>query len=170
MKISFQNVVPAFLAGTTHFTSQIWQTDLQIAAGTRVLVRAQSGKGKTTFLSYIFGARTGYSGNILLDEKNIASFNLNDWSGLRQTKLSMLFQELRLFENLTVRENLELKRTLTNSVAFDEVYSYLEQMGVKEFINTPCGLLSTGQKQRVAIAQSLSQPFSLLLMEEPFSH
>ncbi len=170
MIISFSKVVPAFLAGTTALKSEVWGTDFSLPAGKSVLVKAQSGKGKTTFLSYLFGSRTGYSGKIAFDDKDIAALSTDNWSELRRDKISMVIQDLRLFENLTVRENLEAKLKLNAQVPFAEAEKMLQALGVGEFMDRECRYLSLGQQQRVAIVRSLCQPFKWLLMDEPFSH
>jgi putative ABC transport system ATP-binding protein len=170
MEIMFNRVVPAFLAGTTHFSSQVWNNTFSIAPGAKVLVKAQSGKGKTTFLSYLFGSRKGYTGQISLAGKDIAQYSLMQWSDLRTSEVSMVFQDLRLFDNLTVRENLEMKIKLTGALTLDECIRNLDMLGMAGYIDRPCAQLSMGQQQRVAIVRSLAQPFKWLLMDEPFSH
>ncbi len=170
MIISFSDVVPAFLAGTTNLNSEVWGNSFTLPAGKGVLVKAQSGKGKTTFLSYLFGSRKGYAGSIAFEGKDIKSFDLDHWSALRQQHLSMVIQDLRLFENLSVRENLSLKLNLHKPPGMNEAEQMLKQLGVGEFMDRECRTLSLGQQQRVAIVRSLCQPFSWLLMDEPFSH
>ncbi|MFN8288526.1 MAG: ATP-binding cassette domain-containing protein [Chitinophagales bacterium] len=169
MTITFSNVVPAFLAGTSVLKSEVWGNSFALPVGKSVLVKAQSGKGKTTFLSYLFGSRTGYSGKITFDEKDISTLNTDNWSELRREKLSMVIQDLRLFENLTVRENLKVKLDLSNQ-SFAEAEQMLQKLGVGDFMDRQCRSLSLGQQQRVAIVRSLCQPFKWLLLDEPFSH
>ncbi len=170
MEIRFDKVVPAFMAGTTHFSSQVWNNTFTISPAAKVLVRAQSGKGKTTFLSYLFGSRAGYTGHISIDGADISELNLLQWSALRTSKISMVFQDLRLFDNLTVRENLEIKTRLGNGLTTQQCTEALDMLGMAGYIDRPCARLSMGQQQRVAIVRSLIQPFKWLLMDEPFSH
>ncbi len=91
-------------------------------------------------------------------------------SQVRSSYLSVIFQDMRLFPELTAWENLEIKRQLTNTVSEQEAESWLERLGMKEKKNSLAATLSYGEQQRVAIIRSLLQPFSWLLMDEPFSH
>jgi putative ABC transport system ATP-binding protein len=91
-------------------------------------------------------------------------------SVLRQGPVSIIFQDLRLFPSLTTWENLEIKRTLTDAVATDEVRSMMESLGIADRADRPAATLSYGEQQRVAIIRALLQPFNWLLMDEPFSH
>lgn len=170
MKITFNNVVPAFLAGTTDLRSDVWGRNFEIEGGNRILVKAHSGKGKTTFLSYLFGARAGYTGAIGFDGSDISKLNLDDWARLRCNQLSMVIQDLRLFENLTVRENLNLKVALEGEKGLEKAEEMLRKLGVGSFMERECRTLSLGQQQRVAIVRALCQPFKWLLLDEPFSH
>lgn len=170
MNIEFQQVVPAFLAGTTNLQSEVWGSNFTLYTGDRVLVRAQSGKGKTTLVSYLFRLRGGYQGQILLNNKSLAGYSLEETAALRQQTISLVFQELRLLEDLTVRENLELKLKLSRLATVEEARNMLQVLGVADYWDRPCRLLSFGQRQRVSIVRSLLQPFNWLVLDEPFSH
>ena len=166
----FDRVIPAFLEGGNIPPSEVWNTNLTLNKGERYIVEAPSGKGKSTFLGIIFGSRRDFKGNVSFDEMNVASISKSDWSSIRSEKISMLFQELRLFEMLTVRENLELKLALTNKVTLSQVEEWLARLGLEGFLDRKCQTLSFGQQQRVAIVRALCQPFEWLLLDEPFSH
>jgi ABC-type nitrate/sulfonate/bicarbonate transport system ATPase subunit len=82
----------------------------------------------------------------------------------------MLFQEMRLFDMLTVRQNLQMKIDLTKHVSLDLASQWLDELGLNGFLDRECRTLSYGQQQRVAIVRALCQPFEWLLLDEPFSH
>lgn len=166
----FDRVIPAFLEGGNIPPSEVWNTNLTLNKGERYIVEAPSGKGKSTFLGIIFGSRRDFKGNVSFDEMNVASISKSDWSSIRSEKISMLFQELRLFEMLTVRENLELKLALTNKVTLSQAEEWLARLGLEGFLDRKCQTLSYGQQQRVATVRALCQPFEWLLLDEPFSH
>jgi ABC-type lipoprotein export system ATPase subunit len=82
----------------------------------------------------------------------------------------VIFQDLQLFPKLTVKENLILKNSLTDTFNERELYNMLDSLEIGNKWEQKCGLLSMGQQQRVAIIRALSQPYDWLILDEPFSH
>jgi ABC-type lipoprotein export system ATPase subunit len=170
MNIDFQQVMPEPLRSIQHGENSIWGNHFQLQSGQKVLLNASSGKGKTTFTHTLAGIRQDYSGKLLFDGVNIADLSLDELSDLRQRKVSFVFQDLQLFPELTVAENLHIKNELTGVYTSDELKEMLNKLGILDKWDAPCKLLSMGQQQRVAIIRALSQPFEWLIMDEPFSH
>lgn len=73
----------------------------------------------------------------------------------------MLFQELRLFEELTAWENVQLKNSLTSYKKRSEIRQWFEELGIADKWDRKVGQMSFGQQQRVAFIRSLCQPFRL---------
>ena len=84
--------------------------------------------------------------------------------------MSVVFQDLQLFPELTVGENLLLKNSLQNVFNEEEIRAMLRELDIENKWDQKCQFLSMGQQQRVAIVRALCQPFEILLMDEPFSH
>ena len=82
----------------------------------------------------------------------------------------MLFQELRLFPELTAMENVEIKNSLTGFKGRKEIEGWFEALGIADKMQSPVRLMSFGQQQRVAMIRALVQPFDFLLADEPISH
>ena len=82
----------------------------------------------------------------------------------------MLFQDLRLFPELTAMENVLLKNSLTGFKKKKEIKDLFLQLGIVDKIDVPIGKMSFGQQQRVALIRALCQPFDFLFMDEPISH
>ena len=89
---------------------------------------------------------------------------------MRCRSLSVLFQDLRLFEELTVEENIALKNDLTHFQSEARIEELLAAAGMADKRTTPVGRLSFGQQQRVAFVRALCQPFDFMLLDEPVSH
>ena len=70
-KILFNNVLPHVFENNEDITSEVWRKDVAFEKGNTYLVEADSGKGKSTFCSYVIGYRHDYSGQILFDDKDI---------------------------------------------------------------------------------------------------
>lgn len=169
--ISFKNVKPfPLIENGISPTSDIFDTEGVFEKGKKYLVKAPSGKGKSTMLHLIYGLRNDFEGVIKLDNKDVKSYNYDDWAIIRQKKLSMVFQDLRLFLNLTARENILLKRDLTDTPSVSEVESMATQLGIAPYLDQKAETLSYGQRQRVAIVRALCQPFDMLMLDECFSN
>ncbi|WP_158276120.1 ATP-binding cassette domain-containing protein [Brumimicrobium oceani] len=170
MNIHFENVMPIPLSGLNHSSNSIWGSKFSLLKGQKVMLNASSGKGKTTFTHIIAGIRKDFNGRIQFDEKEISSFSPEVWAKLRTEKVSFIFQDLQLFPKLTVEENLILKNSLTDTFTSNELKQMLQALQIEDKWSIPCGILSMGQQQRVAIIRALCQPFHWLIMDEPFSH
>lgn len=170
MKITFHKVMPTPLASIQHASDSIWGSQMELIDGERILLNASSGKGKSTFTFTSIGLRKDYSGQITYDGKDVKTFTPDEWTAIRQTKISVVFQDLQLFPKLSVKDNLNLKNGLQNVFSDEELKDKLSTLGIADKWEQQCGLLSMGQQQRVAIIRSLCQPFDWLILDEPFSH
>ena len=170
MTIEFAQVMPHPLREIAHGEKSIWGNSFRLESGQKVLLNAASGKGKSTFTFSIFGLRNDYDGKILFDGKEISSLSLDEWTTIRQNKLAVVFQDLQLFPNFTVRENLLLKSELQPVFTEEEIRQFVIRLGLESKWNQACGILSMGQQQRIAIIRALVQPFEWLILDEPFSH
>jgi ABC-type lipoprotein export system ATPase subunit len=169
MDIALRNVVPKPLEGN-YASDSIWGKDLDFKSGHYYLVKASSGKGKSTLISYLFGTRSDYSGTVILGNKDSKSLSLNDWSVLRQEHIAIVFQDLRLFDELSAFDNILIKHQLKKLVTDDEIKTMAQRLGVDHLLDKQVKFLSMGQQQRVALIRALVQPFNWLLLDEPFSH
>lgn len=169
--IQLRNVKPEplFEAGTS-VQSDIWNTKLTFQKGKNYLITAPSGKGKSTLLHLIYGLRKDFTGELLINDENTAALQPDQWSDFRQSRFSIIFQDLRLFPDLTAMANIRLNADLAGNVSDQRIKEMAEQLGIAELLDKPCGELSYGQRQRVAIIRALCQPFDFLLLDEPFSH
>lgn len=168
--ITLQQTLPAVFAGRDCIASEVWHQALSLNRGERVLIEAASGTGKSSLCSYLYGYRDDYQGIICFDGKNIRSLSVAQWTELRRTSLSMLFQELRLFPELTAWENVQIKNVLTGFKRKQDIKAWFEALGIADKWDTPLGKLSFGQQQRVALVRSLCQPFDFIFLDEPVSH
>lgn len=173
-RITFENTLPAVFRAVSGDSaiqqSDVWQSRCSFVRPQRYIVEAASGTGKSSMCSFIYGNRSDYDGTILFDDTDIRSYGIGDWCELRRRHLALLPQEMRLFPEISVRENILLKNRLTDYHSEQEIKALLEQFGILEKYDAPAGLLSIGQQQRVAIVRAICQPFDFLLLDEPVSH
>jgi len=171
MLISTKNLIPAPLQDTVQKReSNIWNKAAEFDTKKTYLLYAPSGKGKSTFTHLIYGLRDDYQGEILFDNQNIKKISHKQWSVIRQQNLSIVFQDLRLFLNLTAYENILVRSNLFKKDVREEVLLMTERMGISHVLNHPASTLSYGERQRTALARALISPFEFLLLDEPFSH
>lgn len=168
--ISLNNTLPNVFLQRTDIQSDIWRQQVSLEKGQTYLVEASSGTGKSSLCSFIIGYRKDYDGKILFDGKDSRGLSTKDWTELRQRHISMLFQELRLFPELTAMENVEIKNSLTGFKGRKEIEGWFEALGIADKMDAPVRLMSFGQQQRVAMIRALVQPFDFLLADEPISH
>lgn len=169
-KITFNEVLPQVFAHQEDLHSEVWNSHLTFEKGHLYLVEADSGKGKSTFCSYIIGYRHDYTGEVTFDDTNIRTYKTADWVDIRQRHVSHLFQELRLFPELTALENIDIKNNLTGWKDHKKITEWFERLGIADKMNAKVGRMSFGQQQRVAMIRSLVQPFDFILADEPISH
>ena len=169
-EIRLQQVLPRVFATRDSISSDIWHRDLTFRKGEWCLIEAASGTGKSSLCSYLYGYRRDYEGIITFDGKNIRALDTAGWTALRRRSLSLLFQELRLFPELTALENVLLKNRLTGHKTRREILNLFEAAGIADKADERTDTLSFGQQQRVAFIRCLCQPFDFILLDEPVSH
>ena len=132
-KIQLHSVLPQVFAQRNDLDSEIWKQDVTFEKGHLYLIEAESGSGKSTFCSYVLGYRHDYSGSVMFDNDVTANYKVKDWVEMRKKHISHLFQELRLFPELTALENVEIKNKIINSYRLLSVCFYTVSV---ETINT----------------------------------
>ena len=95
---------------------------------------------------------------------------MNEWTEIRKKSISMLFQELRLFAELTAWENVQIKNSLTGFKSKNVIKEWFERLDIADKMQSPVGRMSFGQQQRVALIRALCQPFDFIFLDEPTSH
>lgn len=170
MEMTLQNVLPNYFPEKNDNLSQIWKQTISFKKGEYVHISAPSGSGKTSLIHFIYGLRKDYSGQIFLDGKEVKTLTAEEFAAIRQNKLSIVFQDLRLFDELSVKENIDIKRRLSPYHSEDKIEEMVNRLGIGAKLHQQAGKCSYGEQQRVAIIRALMQPFEFLLMDEPFSH
>ncbi|MFT4153582.1 ATP-binding cassette domain-containing protein [Parafilimonas sp.] len=172
MQLQLQSIIPTPLKDKLlQRHSDVWNKQLQLNNAEYIKIKAPSGTGKTTLVHILYKLRRDYEGNVLLDDKNLATFNADDLALLRQQNISIIFQDLRLFPNITASENIELNRVLQQPLYESHVIDEMAaQLGIAHILHQKAVMCSYGEQQRIAIIRALMQPFNWLIMDEPFSH
>lgn len=162
--------LPNVFAARPEVVSDIWKQEVVLERNKLYLVEANSGTGKSSLCSYIYGYRHDYQGAILFDGEDIAAYGVKKWTQIRNAHLSLLWQELRLFPELTAMENVAIKNKLTGFQKKKRIKEWFEMLGLADKMDAQIGRMSYGQQQRVALIRSLCQPFDFIFVDEPISH
>lgn len=136
-----------------------------IEKGEFAIIVGASGAGKTTVLNLLGGMDTVTSGEITVDNENVAQLKGKRLTEYRRGDIGFVFQFYNLMPNLTARENVEIASQLCkNAMSPEEV---LESVGLGDRMDNFPAQLSGGEQQRVAIARALAKRPKLLLCDEP---
>lgn len=172
--ISIHNLLPKVFTGEENSVqiqgSDIWLKENAFEKGKRYLISAPSGAGKSSFCSYIACTRRDYIGKITYNDTDIATFKMNDICNIRTKAISYMTQNISLFPELTIMENIILKNRLTGFKSESEIRNMMEVLGIVQFSSRLAAHCSIGQQQRAQIITVLCQPFEFLIMDEPVSH
>ncbi|HEX6191473.1 MAG TPA: ATP-binding cassette domain-containing protein [Chitinophagaceae bacterium] len=169
-ELQLHDILPAYFQENRKNSSEIWGKDLVFQRGEMIKIVAPSGKGKTSLVHFIYGLRKDYNGKINYGKKNISGFGVDNFAKYRREHVSIVFQDMRLFPEQTVAENLEIKRQLKPYHPPEKIREFTERLGIGNKLKTKARICSYGEQQRVSIIRALLQPFDFLILDEPFSH
>jgi len=139
---------------------------LTIERGEFVAVRGHSGCGKSTMLSLVGGLAIPSSGEVVVDGEPISALSPGLRAAFRASKIGFVFQMFHLLPYLTVRDNV-LVATPGPDDASENADKLLERFGLTNRSEHLPGQLSTGERQRVAMARALLNEPAVLLADEP---
>ena len=144
--------------------------DFRMEEGERIAIMGPSGSGKSTLLNCIGGIDRPDNGEILFEGQSLTSLSEQELCELRRNKISTIFQFFHLLPTLTARENIEFPMLLNSVSAKERNEKVDELLNAVKIQHRACAFpheLSGGEKQRVAIARSLSMQPKLILADEP---
>ena len=170
MQLRLQQLLPTYFQQSRTESSEVWGKNLLFEKEELIKIVAPSGSGKSSLMNFLYGMRNDYHGKISYGEKVIREFSLEALAALRKDHISIVFQDLRLFPEQTVEQNLEIKRQLNPFHPPEKLIEMAGRLGIADKLRSTCKTCSYGEQQRIAIIRSLLQPFDFLLLDEPFSH
>ena len=143
---------------------------IQIHAGEYVSIMGPSGSGKSTFFNMIGGLDKPTSGEVYIDEVDIARLGIYELAWLRCRKIGYIFQTFNLIPVMNALENVTLPMVFAGlgaDEARDKGAELLAKVGLGDRLNHKPTEMSGGQQQRVAIARSLANDPAIILADEP---
>jgi len=144
--------------------------DLTVRPGEYVAIVGESGVGKSTLLNLVAGLDLPDSGEILLEDRDLARMDETERTRLRRSRMGFVFQAFHLLPHLTVARNVGLPLALNGQagrVAEQRIAELLAAVGLEHRATSLPRELSGGEMQRVAVARSLAHRPALVLADEP---
>lgn len=139
--------------------------NFSIERGEFVVIVGPSGAGKTTVLNILGGMDQATTGEVWVNDNNIAEYSAKALTKYRRDAIGFVFQFYNLVQNLTAKENVELAAQICKEPLDAELV--LEEVGLTARKDNFPSQLSGGEQQRVAIARALAKNPKLLLCDEP---
>ena len=137
--------------------------NFNIESGEFLILKGESGCGKTTLLNMVGALEDPDSGKIFIDDKNI--FDRKNQMWLYGEKIGFLFQNFALIEHKTVSENLNIiKKKYRSEITIEKS---LEKVGLADILDSKVYTLSGGEQQRVALARLMLKKCDIILADEP---
>lgn len=141
---------------------------LELAAGEQVVIRGQSGGGKTTLLNVISGLSTPDEGRIVIQKTDVTRLAEAARDRFRARYIGFVFQTFNLLAGFSALENVLLGMTFTGQRNDPRRASeLLGRVGLGQRLTHRPAALSVGEQQRVAVARALVNKPILLLADEP---
>jgi len=142
---------------------------LDIDKGEFVAVVGRSGSGKTTLLDLLGLLLKPTAGRLIIDDVETTRLSDRERAHMRAHKVGFVFQEYNLLSGLNVLENvmLPLRYVKNGSAGKQHAIELIDRVGLSDRIKHRPAELSGGQMQRVAIARSMVNGPSLILLDEP---
>ncbi len=143
---------------------------VEIEAGEYISIMGPSGSGKTTLFNMVGALDKPTSGQVYIDEVDVAQLDAYELAWLRCRKIGYIFQTFNLIPVMSALENVTLPMTfagLTTDEARNKGMDLLDQVGLADRYDHKPFELSGGQQQRVAIARAMANSPSIILADEP---
>ncbi|WP_073507745.1 ABC transporter ATP-binding protein [Streptobacillus notomytis] len=162
--IKIENLKKKYIIGENEIIANN-DINFEINKGEFVVILGSSGAGKSTLLNILGGMDIADSGNIFIDNKNIANYTREELTRYRRNDVGFIFQFYNLLPNLTAKENIELASELVKEDI--DVTEVLKDLGLENRMNNFPSQLSGGEQQRVSIARAIAKNPKILLCDEP---
>ncbi|MEK3751073.1 ABC transporter ATP-binding protein [Paenibacillus sp. FSL E2-8871] len=144
--------------------------DISIEEGEFVGIMGSSGSGKTTLLNVLSSIDQISNGSITIEGTEISNMKEKQLAEFRKNHLGFIFQEYNLLDTLTVKENILLPLSITNTpkkIANEKFENVARELGILELKNKYPNEISGGQKQRTSAARAFIHDPSIIFADEP---
>lgn len=161
--------VSKYYVGNNEIALGLRKINLEFTIGEMVAITGESGSGKSTLLNVLSGSDTYEEGELYIDGKPTSYYDETDWECYRRENIGFIYQNYNLIDSYTVFENVNIALIVKGNTGnnTDKVMEYLDKVGLKEQAKKKATQLSSGQKQRLAIARALAKETDIIVADEP---
>ncbi len=167
--LSLQNISMYYHGGNT-VVPGIVDVTLEMHKGEFVVITGESGSGKTTLLNIISALLPYHDGELYVNGEPTSAFGEEEWEEYRRKHIGFVFQDYNLIPSYTVLENVMSAVLLCGrekKEARELAKTYLNKVGLGGYLHRKALKLSSGQKQRLAIARALAKETDIIVADEP---
>ena len=165
--LEFNNVIKWF-DGPKGKVTALEEVNLSVSPGQFLAIRGPSGCGKTTLLLTAGGLLRPSSGQVSLDGQNPYMLSSEMRSRMRASAIGFVFQQFHLIPYLTVRQNIMAPSlALSSKETIQRTQELISNFGLDDRSGHVPAQLSTGQRQRTALARALLNKPKIILADEP---
>jgi len=140
---------------------------LEIAEGEFATIQGPSGSGKTTLLMTLGAMLRPAAGQVIVNQQDITSLSTRQRNGFRAANIGFVFQMFHLVPYLSVYDNVMLAAIKQDAPTRARARTLLREFGLRHRSTHRPEQLSTGEKQRTAIARAVLNDPPLILADEP---
>lgn len=167
--LSLQNISMYYHSGN-NIVPGIVGVNLEFRKGEFVVITGESGSGKSTLLNIISALSPYHDGEMYINGEETSAYSKEDWENYRREHIGFIFQDYNLIKSYTVLENVMSAVLLCGTgktEAKAQAKKYIEQVGLGGLLHRKASKLSSGQKQRLAIARALAKDTDIIVADEP---
>lgn len=161
--------VSKYYVGNNEVALGLRKINLEFTAGEMVAITGESGSGKSTLLNVLSGSDTYEEGELYINGRPTSYYDETDWERYRRDNIGFIYQSYNLIDSYPVFENVNVALAIKGNVGdnTDKVMEYLDKVGLREHAKKKATQLSSGQKQRLAIARALAKETDIIVADEP---
>jgi iron(III) transport system ATP-binding protein len=161
--------------GRTVTANAVDGLDLDVPAGSLVVLLGPSGCGKTTTLRLIAGLDRPDRGGIVIGDEVVCDRGKGIFVGAHRRPIGIVFQSYAIWPHMTVAQNVAFplragRPRISRRAVRERAVAALDLVGLADLADRPAPALSGGQQQRVALARALVREPKVLLLDEPLSN
>ena len=170
--ITFSGVTKSYADGERTVRA-LREVSFDACRGTVTAVAGPSGSGKTTLLHLAGGVEHPDAGTVMISRTDVGELSRVEQAGFRARHVSFVFSEGNLLPFLTVAENVAIGLSLLElsaPEAYARTVASLERVGLADKAHRLPAALSSGERQRVAVARAVARGVAIVLADEPTAH